>query len=520
MKKICIVYRGIISALFLIAIPFLGGQRLFAQTVHTIQKGETLYSIVTKYKISGQSVCRLNPGLNAAHFAAGTVIKIPEFNKDTQMRNADIPGLKKCKFEHVVKRRETLYSISQAYHLTIQELINSNPKAINGIKKGMRMCIPYDTNDISAGPDNKTYFDAILPSNTPLHEMTAAMIYPLHSPNKASALRIKEYIRGMYLAVDSMKRKGIHVDLKCFDAGETAGSIKRLLNDSILKHVSIIFAPYYKEQVAPLSTYVQKHQIKLVIPSLNNNTEVSENPWIFQINTPALYYYPSIYKDFVQTFDDANIVFLDAKDNFDNNRTFILGLRNELTSHGNKIHILRYSATLKQMESVLDRNKRNVFIPISSSVSSLKHWLPIMSKLTSQNTLANISLFGYPVWQTYYTQMKSYFETIDTYFYAAFYTNYSNSDVIKFSNDYHKKYKVHLLKSMPNYAMLGFDTSYFFFNALSQGAYFERSDSQLSNVNPLQNHFCFKRLGMWGGFVNKGVKIEHIEKDQNIIFNK
>jgi hypothetical protein len=73
---------------------------------------------------------------------------------------------------------------------------------------------------------------------------------------------------------------------------------------------------------------------------------------------------------------------------------------------------------------------------------------------------------------------------------------------------------------MPNYAMLGFDTSYFFFNALSQGAYFERSDSQLSNVNPLQNHFCFKRLGMWGGFVNKGVKIEHIEKDQNIIFNK
>ena len=47
------------------------------QQFHTIQAGETLYQLTIKYKVSAQAICKANPGLSAANFRIGQVIVIP-----------------------------------------------------------------------------------------------------------------------------------------------------------------------------------------------------------------------------------------------------------------------------------------------------------------------------------------------------------------------------------------------------------------------------------------------------------
>lgn len=46
-------------------------------TYHTIQAGETLYRITQIYNVSAKAICDLNPGLSAENFKIGQVIQIP-----------------------------------------------------------------------------------------------------------------------------------------------------------------------------------------------------------------------------------------------------------------------------------------------------------------------------------------------------------------------------------------------------------------------------------------------------------
>lgn len=48
-----------------------------SEMFHTIQPGETLYRLTTTYKVSAKAICDANPGLSAENFRIGQVIRIP-----------------------------------------------------------------------------------------------------------------------------------------------------------------------------------------------------------------------------------------------------------------------------------------------------------------------------------------------------------------------------------------------------------------------------------------------------------
>ncbi|NCC09344.1 MAG: LysM peptidoglycan-binding domain-containing protein [Bacteroidia bacterium] len=131
-------------------------------TFHTIASGETLYKLTTIYGISAQEICEANPGLSAENFRIGQIIRIPtksetNANESVSQPAADVPAiqgpvLSRCKEMHRVKRKETLFSISREYHITQEELIKANPELKEGVKKGQLLCIPYP----KAQSQNKT----------------------------------------------------------------------------------------------------------------------------------------------------------------------------------------------------------------------------------------------------------------------------------------------------------------------------------------------------------------------------
>lgn len=54
--------------------PAADGQK---ETYHTIAAGETLYRLTVKYGLSAKAICDANPGLSASNFRIGQVIRIP-----------------------------------------------------------------------------------------------------------------------------------------------------------------------------------------------------------------------------------------------------------------------------------------------------------------------------------------------------------------------------------------------------------------------------------------------------------
>lgn len=132
-----------------------------SEIFHTIQAGETLYKLTTLYKISAKAICDANPGLSADNFRVGQVIRIPEEDiafpvapvSVSPSPSQPMDAIKsKCKDMHKVKRKETIFSVSREYGITEQELIAANPELKNGMQKGKYLCIPYPSQKTTMTP--------------------------------------------------------------------------------------------------------------------------------------------------------------------------------------------------------------------------------------------------------------------------------------------------------------------------------------------------------------------------------
>ena len=59
------------------------------ETFHTIEAGETLYRLTVKYNVSAKAICDANPGLSAENFRIGQVIRIPASDETPVVSDID-----------------------------------------------------------------------------------------------------------------------------------------------------------------------------------------------------------------------------------------------------------------------------------------------------------------------------------------------------------------------------------------------------------------------------------------------
>ena len=515
------------------------------QTFHTIQAGETLYKLTQRYGVTAQHICKANPGLSAENFRIGQVIVIPAQTESSEetiinevksagaVSSASTPLKPKCRDMHRVERKETIYSISRLYGITEAELIAANPELrTEKLKKGKFLCIPYT----SAGnnqkeqeqpvspttiPTDNELFDKSKKENPKIATIKAAVMLPFMtdgSGNRDEQIRMVEYYEGFLMAVDSLKEKGVSIDIYTYDTYNNTSSVKSILAKDEMKNMNIIFGPAYPEQVKPVADFAKKNNIRLVIPFTSKGNEVFNNPSIYQINTPQSYLYSEVYEHFTRKFTNANVIFLDAEDGDKDKADFIKGLKEELKGKHIPFTELKGEAiTPESLKGAMNATLDNVFIPTSGTTIALIKLLPQLIVTLRDNPDYRMQLFGYPEWQTYTNDHLASFYELDTYFYSSFYTNNLFPEAIRFSSAYRKWYSKDMSNTFPKYGMLGFDTGYFFLKGLSQ--YGSNLEDKLNKVTvtPIQTGFKFERVNNWGGFINRKVFFVHFTKNYELI---
>lgn len=494
---------------------------------HTIQPGETLYRLSTVYKVSSEAICEANPGLSAENFRAGQVVRIPlsqaiETASERPARTANNDGFvqSRCKDMHRVKRKETIFSVSREYGITEKELIAANPELKDGMKKGQLLCIPYpsartlepnrpkDATETSA-PDNNTLFDKTRKSYKNIPIVRTALLLPFQEDK-----RMLEYYEGMLMAIDSLKRTGTSIDLHVYDCSKGSSTLNNILNKAEMKNMDLIIGPMYQEQIRPLADFAQRNGIRLVVPFSSKDAEVFKNPFVYQINTPQSYLYSEVYEHFFRQFgSNINAIFINSGTPDKEKAEFVKGLKEEMSRRQIPMASISELSTQEAIKSSLRNDRTNIFIPTSGSNLMLNKVLPQLTLLVRESPASHIKLFGYPEWQTYTRDHLDSFFELDTYFYSSFYTNTLFPAAVQFSKSYYKWYGKELASKYPSYAMLGFDTGYFFMKNLSR--YGSQLEDQLSNIKltPIQTGFKFERVNNWGGFINKKVFFIHFTRN-------
>jgi LysM repeat protein len=113
---------------------------------HTIRTGETLYGVSRQYGLSAEDISEANRGLTPETFAAGKTIRIPAMRMQSLPVTQTKVVVKELKYK--IKRQETMYSICRKFDVTSEELLAYNPRLKSGLKAGMELIIPVRTEEI------------------------------------------------------------------------------------------------------------------------------------------------------------------------------------------------------------------------------------------------------------------------------------------------------------------------------------------------------------------------------------
>ena len=506
---------------------------------HTIQAGETLYRLSVKYNITTQAICEANPGLSSENFRSGQVIIIPvqsasKTEKETPKATAKEETTVKMndwKDMHKVERKETIFSISREYGITEEELIAANPELKNGkLKKGSFLFIPYGKNEQKSQQTeskptvqeltNEEIFSRFEDSKKEIKTIKVAVLLPFMagtSANMEEQIRMVEYYEGFLMAVDSLKKEGVSVDLYTYDTKGKEATLNNILARKEMKNMDIIFGPARSQDIDALATFADKNNIRLVIPFAPKVDQVFKNQHIYQVNTPQSYLYSEVYEHFNRKFSGCNVIFLNASNGDREKDEFIKGMKTGLKENGISYRDFTMTDNFYDITTVMDTLKNNIFIPTSGKSTALVKILPQLTQIRRESPNYSMNLFGYPEWQTYTNDYLASFYEIDTYFYSSFYTNNLFPAAVNFTHAYRRWYSKDMANIYPKYGMLGYDTGYFFLKGLSK--YGNKMEENLSSIHvtPIQTGFKFERVNNWGGFINRKVFFVHFSKDYELI---
>lgn len=506
---------------------------------HTIQTGETLYRLSVKYNITTQAICEANPGLSSENFRSGQVIIIPvqsasKTEKETPKATAKeetTVQMNDWKDMHKVERKETIYSISREYGITEEELIAANPELKNGkLKRGTFLFIPYGKNEQKSQQTeskptvqeltNEEIFSRFEDSKKEIKTIKAAVLLPFMagtSANMEEQIRMVEYYEGFLMAVDSLKKEGVSVDLYTYDTKGREATLNNILARKEMKNMDIIFGPARSQDIDALATFADKNNIRLVIPFAPKVDQVFKNPHIYQVNTPQSYLYSEVYEHFNRKFSGCNVIFLNASNGDREKDEFIKGMKTGLKENGISYRDFTMTDNFYDITTVMDTLRNNIFIPTSGKSTALVKILPQLTQIRREKPDYLMNLFGYPEWQTYTSDYLASFYEIDTYFYSSFYTNNLFPAAVNFTQAYRRWYSKDMANIYPKYGMLGYDTGYFFLKGLSK--YGNKMEENLGSIHvtPIQTGFKFERVNNWGGFINRKVFFVHFSKDYELI---
>ena len=264
---------------------------------------------------------------------------------------------------HKVKKKETIFGIAKEYGITVDELKNANPEMNNPnyvLKKGDFIFIPYAQPVQETAPAAKPVKEIVL-DDVRYRAVRLGVMLPLHDMN-GDGCRMVEYYRGVLMACDSLKREGISVDVHAWNTVE-GGDLNAVLTDPAARKCDLIIGPLYSAQLPELSRFVEKYNIKLVIPFSINAPQLQTNRNIYQIYQSPTAQNDAAVAQFVERFKNYHPVVIDCNDSTSRKGLFTTALRRQLEAKNIEYSISNLKSSDGMFKKAFSADKPNVVGP-------------------------------------------------------------------------------------------------------------------------------------------------------------
>lgn len=408
---------------------------------------------------------------------------------------------------HQVNKGETLYGIAKQYNITEQDLLLANPEINKNkkLKKGTYLTIPQP----SINPQSEVA-PVVQPTSTRTSlTKKVGVILPFVEKTER-AKKMIEFYQGFLMAADSVKKEGISLDIYTYNSGTTEAEIMEILGKPEIAQLDILFGPVDEQQLPATTQFCKEHNIKLVLPFVNEQSTTG-NPHLYIACPTNVVNITEAASMITNTYSNKNFIIL--KSNIENYKGIIFtqNLYGMLSKKGNNVRVLNIDGDDFSYEAAMNQFKDNIIVPDNPGIKTLNILISNLNTFIQKHPNYNISLLGYPEWQTYTDKLLNSFFTFNTYIYSPYYYNALAANTRNFEQTFTKNFGKPMAINYPRYAMMGFDLALYFFHEL------QANGSVITNQQvPYQNMYKFVQETENGGYINRFVQLIHYTKNKQI----
>lgn len=213
---------------------------------HTVAKGETVYSIAAAYHTTVQQIYKLNPKAEQG-IKAGDKLLILKVKAITGYSN------------HLIEAKETLYSVSRMYKITVDDLKDANPGLTeSSFSIGKTIRIPM-FGGTPSGSAPYTATNNTIKSNTEYKVQKGETLYSIGKANNTT-------VEALLNANPSLKNGGLRDGMTIIIPRGQATNTANVVSEN-----------YTTVQETPYATKGETVRVGILLPFTDNNGSVSKD---------------------------------------------------------------------------------------------------------------------------------------------------------------------------------------------------------------------------------------------------
>ena len=454
-------------------------------TEHTVEAGQTLYSISKKYNLTVDQLVSDNPGSDAG-LRVGQKLRIP---------SAVAP--KPSKGTYVVKAGDTFFGISRSYGITVDELKALNNGMPAGLIPGDSIVVPGEKVTVA-----KTA-DAVVSQTDDIYDIVVML--PFYTTSKDSLLsrdiRLREaaihMYRGILAATDSLEAAGFRARVRVIDVLDNKSAIHAILRKKEMNGVDLVIGPLFKDVVPEVAAWCAANGAHLVVPVQQPNRVLLNAPAMSKAVSGSVTQWMSIARYAQKNFAKENVVLVDSK--ILDDRKLVESFKEEwfkLTRDSLRKVVVCDDLSNLKLAQLLPTGKCLVAVPTGDKKV-------IAAVFKALGTRSDVDVIGTESWddmEAIGTEMRNKFHVT---FPKEKFADANNEAVARWQENYRKKFKSEPI----DFSYTGYDVALYFGSALMQyGPGFTEHWKSIK-ANTVAGNYDFFRTAAGSGFENAAVNI-------------
>ncbi|MDR1984482.1 MAG: LysM peptidoglycan-binding domain-containing protein [Prevotellaceae bacterium] len=524
------------------------GDKIFY--IHLVKQGETIYSLCRVYNVSNDELVSANPQLSKG-LKAGQRLKIPEKTELKQEtakpventnngNKKNVNGTKNIisdttssAIKYKIKSGDNLESIAKKHNCTVEDILkynsflNQKPK----LKKGQYLTIYPNKNELSqqektTGNDsivavtadsvdvdcNKNLYSGDVLNVILMLPIKASEINNKLQKNQRNAYDFIEFYEGFLLAIDSLNRNNISVNLTVLDVYDTHTLNAALISPAFDKAQLII--EHLPKNLADAFAKIAVERKIPVVSSFSHETEnISEKgKYFIQAFTPLSYQNKKLNQALCSANENVIVIYEEITDtvSFDNFVQILKNCGKTVKTYHYRLHGSQNEA----LQNELYNDAKNNIVVLSNNKVFV---MDVMSKLNaiSLKSKYDVTVYGLSHWKVFEESLNfDHIHNLNLTIPQLFFVDYNRDEVKSFISKYRYYYK----GDPSRFSFHGYDLGIYFIDKLAKyGQNFMQCITNDEASTLLQTRFKFDRILPQGGLVNTELLLVRHTKDLNIV---